>query len=219
MPTKTPKFVFTPALPDKKPRVKNAREGAPVRKKKLCDLPAAKFQSALDSLVETVETEQKEQPLQPKTVARIERFLTEYVKDFCFVRAAVRFGCSTPRYARKVGEEMAKHPYFQKALHRTVRTMQEKAIVTRSQIIAALWREANDQGLDSDSSSRTRALCQLSKISGMEITRIEGDVKHTSKVIVIPAGLNLDEWQAAATLQQQQIKQLPASAVTLEVAP
>lgn len=224
MVNKAKKQFFAKVLPVKTPvmprRPDNRGERSPAARKenkltgKPMAVPAKVVRDSMGALLDEVDASGEFDAVSPQTKFRIERYVTEYVKDFNGVRAALRFGCGTPRYAVKVANGMKSHPYFQKVLHVVVRSMQEKQMFTRSQVIAGLVREANDD--TADSSSRTRALVQLSKIYGMEVVRLQGEVTHTSKVIVIPAGMSLEEWQAAAELQQQQIKQLPASAVTVE---
>jgi hypothetical protein len=142
----------------------------------------------------------------PKKKSRLKQFVSEYIKDFCGRAAMQRMGIeSKGRDARAT--EWLREPYAQHLLDKLLRTMDEKAIVSRNTVLAGLLRESNYKGIDGHASSRVAALRALAKILGMEITKIEGSMNVNGGVMAIPCFGSLDDWEKIASQKQSELKQ------------
>lgn len=141
----------------------------------------------------------------PRTQALRRLFVAEYVKDFNGAAAIMRLGYQVFE-PRVVAGQWLREPYTQYILDKFIREAEDVALVTRGEILAGLKREANSYGLDSSGASRVSALGKLAKILGIEITKIEGEVKAVGGVMLVPLGGNPEEWEKNAAKSQSDLK-------------
>lgn len=147
--------------------------------------------------------------LQENYKIRRKHFVSEYIKDYNATRAILRMGY---KYDRKVaqtkGSQFLSEPYTQHILAEIMERMEEKAIVTRSEILIGLKREANaeDVPFSSNSGTRIQALRYLAKILGMEVLKADIEVKTTGGVMLVPLSASPEEWEAAAAASQKKLK-------------
>ena len=133
------------------------------------------------------------------------RFVYEYIKDFNGADAIRRLGYQCKRPNVKAADFLAE-PYTQHLLWDLVAKADEKAIVTRNEVLFGLKKEANHSGPDGHSSSRIAAWGKLAKILGMEITKIEGNMTHSGGVMAVPFSGSLADWEKASKLAQAKLK-------------
>ena len=132
---------------------------------------------------------------------RYEEFARQYIIDHCQKRAAVRMGYPADR-AADVGNKLFWKPYTQAYLTVLIRSMEERCIVGRNQVISGLLAEANNYGPDATSMSRITAWATIGKILGMFIAKVEVSA-NSSGVMEVPMGRSVNEWEALASGSQQ----------------
>lgn len=134
-----------------------------------------------------------------------ELFCHEYIKDFNGSQALQRMG-----YVRKApwvtASEWLGEPYTQWYLGTLIAKLDERAIVTKNQILMGLWKEANYHGLDGGAASRVAAFRALAKILGIEVTKVEGSLTLQGGVMTIPLSGTPEEWEKAAEVAQATLK-------------
>lgn len=143
-------------------------------------------------------------PIAMKT--RIHKFVPEYIKDFNGARAWMRCGWNAPQPYTEAAE-LLRHPYAQYWLAKTMERAEEKAIVSRNDVLFGLKKEANaPDSFAADSNSRIAAWKTLGKILGMETTKIEASVDVNGGVMAVPVVGSIEEWEAMAKASQQTLK-------------
>jgi hypothetical protein len=145
--------------------------------------------------------------LQLSMRARRDRFIQEYIKDFNGSAAIRRMGYLSKSPGTRAYEWL-NEPYTQWKLGQVLAKLDEKAIVTRTEILMGLKREANadDVPFSSNASTRISALRALAKILGMEITKVEGNMTLNGGVMAVPFAGSLDEWEAQSKKSQSKLK-------------
>lgn len=135
-----------------------------------------------------------------------EEFCREYIKDFNGSQAMLRMGSkSQTPWVR--ASEWLKQPYTQWYLGKLLQKLDDKAIVTRAEILLGLKREAHHFGLDGSAAARIAAWRTIAKILGLEITKVEGSMTLQGGVMTIPLSGSPDEWEQAAAKAQEMLKQ------------
>lgn len=142
----------------------------------------------------------------PKTQALRRLFVAEFIKDYNGSAAIARLGLEFSQPAM-IANVWLKEPFTQHVLDLYVREVEQDALVTRNQVIAALVREANYFGLDSSGAARVSALGKLARILGMEKIKVEGEIVHRGGIMLVPIAANPDEWEKHAAGSQKQLKQ------------
>lgn len=132
-------------------------------------------------------------------------FVYEYLKDFNASKAVLRMGFQIKSFAKK-GSEFLREPYVQQLIDEHLDNAKEDTIVQRSRIMAGLLAEATNAP---EAATRVAAWTQLGKISGMYIERKEVKVQG-SGVMILPSTGTPDEWEAAASAAQAQLKEAVA---------
>lgn len=131
---------------------------------------------------------------------RLEEFARQYIIDFNQTRAAARMGYAEGS-AAQAGNQMFWKPYTQAYLVALIRGIEERTIVGRNEVLAGLLREANNFGMDADSSSRIKAWTEIGKILGMYVARVE-IAANSSGVMEVPISRNVNEWEVLASGSQ-----------------
>lgn len=133
-------------------------------------------------------------------------FIVEYIKDFNKSMAYIRAGGSVG-HAPAGGAQVYRTPYVQRALMMLREQLEEENIITRTEILYSLKREANYYGDDGSAASRTKALTILAKILGMEApTKIEQTTTHRGGVMVVPMVASTADWKMQALTSQEALK-------------
>lgn len=149
--------------------------------------------------------------IQPRTKAARRVFLAEFLKDFNGTNAALRTGYCTEKNARNSACRWLAEPFTQWLLDRMLTELKEDAIVTRREVLAGLKREAfnNEPGA---SASRVKAWSTLGKLLGMEVTKLEGNVTVSAKVMTVPLATTPEEFEAVAMFRQAKLRRECADA-------
>jgi hypothetical protein len=144
--------------------------------------------------------------LQHRMKEKRQAFCHEYIKDFNGSQALLRMGyqSKTP-WVR--ASEWLKEPYTQWYLGQLMVKLEDKAIVTRAEILLGLKKEAHHYGLDGSAAARISAWRTMAKILGLEITKVEGNISMAGGVMVLPMSGSPEEWEKAAAMAQDQLKQ------------
>ena len=98
--------------------------------------------------------------------AKQRRFVEEYLIDFNATQAAIRAGYSV-RTAQQMGSENLSKPVIAAAIHEGTTAIAAAVSVTIPQVVAGLWREANNNSTGASHAARVSAWTQLGKHLGM----------------------------------------------------
>jgi len=127
-------------------------------------------------------------------------FIREYLKDFRADHALARVGfVGATNTLKSRGTKLLKEPYVQSRLDLALRTVSPTDVVTRGQVMGALWKEANDP--ENSGSERIAALGHVGKMLGMG--REEDKDDTPSGVMLVPV---FDDWAAQAANSQALLK-------------
>lgn len=134
----------------------------------------------------------------------------EYVFDFDMEQALLRlgFGDAKGKIPKQTVTLFKRHWLVMQYIKKALKTFNgENSPINEANILAALWREANteDTSFHSNASSRVKALSELKSIFGMDAPK-KVDVNHTG-IVVVPAGLTMEEFEMQASQQQDLLKQ------------
>lgn len=138
-----------------------------------------------------------------------QKFVEQYLIDHDEVNAAVRCG-----YLRSVaieyGTRLMGEPYVQQLIAEAKITPaidpEEEDEVNKRRILNSLFREADDRGEDASHSARVSALAKLAAIHGMDApTKSDVNVTHRGGVMMVPALVNLDDWESQAIESQEKL--------------
>ncbi len=146
--------------------------------------------------------------MQERTKLRLRAFAQEYIKDFNATASILRMGF---RYTRKTaqvrGSQFMDEAYTHHCIAELTAKMDEKAIVSRQEVLLGLKKEAHaSNSLFASSSTRISAFRSLAKILGMEITKVEGNMTLAGGVMAIPFAGSLEEWEKASKEAQEKLK-------------
>ncbi len=130
-------------------------------------------------------------------------FVREYIKDFNAKNAMHRLGVEHPTTARNQGGKLLREKYVLQRLDETVRQLQPTDIVSRGQVMSAMWKEANDPL--NTGSERISAIAHCAKMLGMDRTKTEEDTTLPMNVMMIPV-MNVEDWAASAIAAQELLK-------------
>jgi hypothetical protein len=144
--------------------------------------------------------------LQPRYIARRQLFVHEYLKDFNGSQAIQRMGYVMTQPWVKASQFLTE-PYTQWYLGQLMAKLEDSAIITRSEILLGLKKEAHYHGLDGSAAARIAAWRTLGKILGLEVTKIEGNVAIQGGVMLMPFSGTPEEWEQAAQSAQEKLKQ------------
>jgi phage terminase small subunit len=136
---------------------------------------------------------------------RCMEFIEHYLNCFNATEAARRMGYEGSS-ASTQGHEFFHNEFTQAELKQRYENQALESKGARREIIAMLYREANNHGLGSSHSARVRAQVQLSKIFGLETIQIDAKVEHGGGVMVVPMSQSIDEWERSALKQQEDLQ-------------
>lgn len=151
--------------------------------------------------------------LSHREIALRNTFVKEYLVDYDQIGAAVRCGYHAS-YAKEMGVRFMGCPYVvQRISQIELQTPEEEDAVMRKRVISGLIREANYRGPGSSPSARVAALSKLAAIQGMdaptrnktELTGADGQPLNGGGIFVVPGIVTLEEWEAKAAQQQEDL--------------
>lgn len=156
-----------------------------------------------------------EENLTPAMRDRADRFVLQYLRDFnatqAFIRTQLEEGKDYEEidlnWAMNGGYQMTRWPYVAQKIREALETAEEKNIVSRSEIMHGLKREAYYSGVGASHGARVGAWGTLSKILGMETKKIEQTLAMKGGVMVVPATDDLNTWEERAQAAQKALKE------------
>jgi hypothetical protein len=141
-----------------------------------------------------------------RTKARFDRFVAEYVFDYNATTAILRLGYAETGAAIR-GSTWLRHPYVQWKLKQFINKLEHQTLCTRGQVVSWLVREANYAGVDGSAAARVSALKQLSKAFGLNIVKVEQEIKNVH-VMEVPMVPTVEQWSGLAAQQQEELKRV-----------
>ena len=134
-----------------------------------------------------------------------ERFVHEYLFDFDPSAAARRVGFHGPE-AVEAGRKLMDETGVQRMISERMRQYDPAKEVTMGRVLAGLMKEANDRGIGSSHSARVASYMGMAKIMALgETNKTETNV-NLGGVMVVPAPVSIEQWEAQATTSQAQLK-------------
>lgn len=133
-------------------------------------------------------------------------FIREYIIDMNGRNALVRLGVNY-KTAGVRAAQMMREPYVRVKLREKLSELRPEDVVSRGQIMARMWQEAND--FSSEPAVRVAALAHLAKMVGL----IEHETKSVNinvGVMMVPV-MTMDQWRSEALITQTKLKQLAAA--------
>ena len=137
---------------------------------------------------------------------RCMEFVENYLNCFNATEAARRMGYKGSSASSK-GHDFFRHEFTQAELKKRYENQALQNEGARQEIIAMLYREANNDGEGATHSARVRAQVQLSKIFGLETIQIDAKVERAGGVMVVPMSQSIDEWEKSALQSQAKLAQ------------
>lgn len=137
-------------------------------------------------------------------------FCREYIKDFNGRKAMSRLGFAHTDTLRQRASQFLREPYVQQQLDKLLRQLRPEDVVTRGQVMAAMWKEANDYG--NEGGVRVSALAHLARMLGMDKGKEEKSSETPIGVMLVPV-ISIDEWSTSAAAAQALLKQQAMAAV------
>ncbi|AUR88701.1 coil containing protein [Vibrio phage 2.117.O._10N.261.45.E9] len=167
--------------------------------------------------VESSSAEQRLMQLEAELAAESSTRKARYVEQCrVFVRHYMACGFNATEAARRMGVSEASatqrgYTFRNRAVCRLmveIRQLQldEDDIITRKEILYSLKREMHNTDGDGNASTRIQATATAAKIKGMTNDQPAITVQNHGGVMVVPATKNVDEWEAAASQSQQELK-------------
>lgn len=156
-----------------------------------------------------------EENLTPKMRDRADRFVLQYLRDFnatkAFTRTLVEEGREyediDENWAMNGGYQMTRWPYVAQKVREAIETAEERNIVTRSEVLHGLKREAYYSGTGASHGARVGAWGSLAKILGMETKKIEQTLAMKGGIMVVPMTEDLQSWEERAQAAQKALKE------------
>ena len=131
-------------------------------------------------------------------------FVAQYVVDFNGSKALSRIGCPGDiKYCRKKASELLQEPYVSVRIAKLLMERRETDIVSRNQVLARVWQEANDD--DNSGKERIAALTLLAKMLGMLRELVVDKPEAPNHVMLVPV-MSAGEWEQAAASAQLELK-------------
>jgi hypothetical protein len=143
-----------------------------------------------------------EENLSPFEKERRDRFIAEYLVDFCGSQAWLRAGFA-PKYRYQGASTMLSEPYVAARIREAIDAAEESNLINRNRIIAGLVREANFLGINASHSARVTAFNVLAKILGLEAPQ---KIEHSGGVMLCPMTMKMDDWERTAIETQAKLK-------------
>lgn len=153
--------------------------------------------------------------LSPKQKKRADEFVLQYLRDFnatqSFIRTLVEEGRHFEdidlQYAMNQGYQMTRWPYVAQKIREAMETAEESNIVTRSEVLFGLKREAYFSGPGASHGARVNGWGKLASILGMETKKIEQTLAMKGGIMVVPNTDDLESWEKRAAAAQAALKE------------
>lgn len=133
-------------------------------------------------------------------------FVLEYIKDFNATAALMRLGVgnvANTQHIRNKACQLRREPYVSARIDELLKQLKPTDIVSRNQVLAALWKEANDE--DNPGKTRVSALAHLANVLGM--TRQKEDTNPQPVGVMVIPMTPQDDWATIAANSQKALKQ------------
>lgn len=132
-----------------------------------------------------------------------DRFVVEYIKDMSPRAALYRMGYTgSLAAAAQRANTLMREPYVAHLIHDTICKLKPEDIVTRQQVMAQMWKEANDPC--NPGKVRVAAIAHVATMLGMSRPKEEVGVQPVG-VLLIPMVVG-DDWGLLAAASQQALK-------------
>ena len=153
--------------------------------------------------------------LSTKQRDRADTFISQYLRDFNATRAFIRTQMEEGKayedidynYAMNQGYQMTRWPYVAQKIQEAMETAEEKNIISRSEVLFGLKREANYNGPSASHGARVNSWGKLAQILGMETKKIEQTLALKGGVMIVPETQDLDSWEARTQAAQAALKE------------
>ena len=159
--------------------------------------------------------ERTEHNLSATELVRRDAFIKEYVKDFSGKNAMLRIGYHNPKHASQVAKDLLKEPYVQQKLDEVVRKLEWTDIVSRQQVMALMWKEANNP--INEGGVRVAAIAHIAKMLGMFQGKGEdaGNLMPVG-VMMIPV-MAASDWEHSAATAQAMLRNNATSPPVIDI--
>ncbi len=137
---------------------------------------------------------------------------TEYVKDFDAYLTAIRLGFPEDEIKTAIKRYM-NHWLVQAYIQQLQEQFLELNIATKDRLVAATFRDSIDFSPRADPRSRVTAQKTLTTLLGLDVRKHEvgvgvgGDGTMRGGVMLLPAILTQEEWEAKAAQSQRELKE------------
>lgn len=130
-------------------------------------------------------------------------FCVQYIIDFRGDLALIRCGHNNPKTAKQRASQLIREPYVANRINELVRQLKPDDVVSRQQVMAKMWEEANNTS--NQCSTRVAATAHCAKMLGM-MKPNEDHSQAPVGVMMIPC-MSMAEWQQNAAITQALLKQ------------
>ena len=165
--------------------------------------------------METDQFSEAEQPICTLTVyekATRKKFVEEYLKDYDAMKACMRIGY-TALFAPDMARRFMIEPYTLRLISEVEGGSDDGEFdeeKEKRRIYKALWREANNMGINSSQSARVAALAKLTAVLGMDApSRSRISIEEGGGLFVVPGIMNEQQWTEQAAKQQEELVRVP----------
>lgn len=153
--------------------------------------------------------------LSPAQRKRADEFVLQYLRDFNATQAFIRTQVSEGKpfeeidigYAANAGYQMTRWPYVAQAIQATMDAAEEKNIVTRTEVMFGLKREAHYHGVGASHGARVGSWGKLATILGMDQRKVEASLSLKGGILIVPAIDNTESWEKRAAAAQAALKE------------
>lgn len=146
--------------------------------------------------------------MNPREKAIRDLFVSEYMVDYDPIAAALRCGYQK-QFAIEFSVKFMDEPYVQQKINEVkfqVVDDKQELEYNKKRIKAALMVEAHYHGPGSSHAARVAALGRLAALNGMEAPKVTANLNiHRGGVMAVPGIASLDEWEAKASMSQDQL--------------
>lgn len=155
-----------------------------------------------------------EENLTPRKRQRADLFIIEYLRDYNATRAYRRtrliecpFDDVSDDVCSQQGYEMKRWPYVSQKIQEAFEIAEEKNVVTRTEVLHGLKREALFHGPGASHGARVSGWGKLATIMGMDQKQVERGLSMKGGIMVVPAVEGLDDWEQRAQAAQAALKE------------
>jgi hypothetical protein len=140
-------------------------------------------------------------------------FAKEYLSDYDALAAAIRIGYGKS-YAQEYAVRFMNCPYVLQQIQKLEKEATgDDPDVMRNMVRRGLIREAHYRGPGATASARVAAFAKLAELEGLnapkktinEMTGPDGQPLNMGGVFVVPGVCSVEEWEAAAAKQQEDL--------------